>query len=284
MKTMYSFCLTMILFFSSNIFAYEREIAITIDDLPLVGSRMNTPGNQQRATERFMRIIKALKDYNAPAVGFVIAGAIDKGQWEFLEEFRDAGFIIGNHTYSHGNLNAMNAEKYIGDLDRADKKLAPLFSEKKYFRYPYLAEGRRETKQKVLNYLQENNYVIAPVTIDSKDFRFNEEVYRIPFAQREQYIYNKMRPRYLGYIWKQTLKAESQANGKPTKQILLIHANLLNSYLLEDILKMYQENGYKFISLEEALKNPAPPIEVSANKDLSEQSEVVEHNERNNNT
>lgn len=280
MKTFYGFCLTIIMVFSSSVgLAYEREIAITLDDLPLVGSRMNTPANQQRATERFMRIIKALKDYNVPATGFVIAGAIDKGQWEFLEEFKNAGFTIGNHTYSHGNLNAMNADKYIADLDRADKKLSPLFTEVKYFRYPYLAEGRRDTRQKVLRYLRENNYVIAPVTIDSKDFRFNEELYRIPFRQREQYIFTKMKPRYLSYIWKQTLKAESQANGRPTKQILLIHANLINSYLLEDILKMYKENGYKFISLAEALENPAPAIQVSGPAETEEVQESAEPTE-----
>ncbi len=43
--------------------------------------------------------------------------------------------------------------------------------------------------------------------------------------------------------------------GSPGKQILLIHANLLNSLCLGDIINMYEEKGYKFISLEEALGN-----------------------------
>ena len=252
--------LTIALFLSASLAtAQTREIAITIDDLPLVASQMNTPGNQQRATERFDKIVQTLVDNNVPATGFVIAGAIEKGQWAFLEKFHDAGFVIGNHTYSHYNLNRMSADKYIADIDRADKKLEPLFSGTKYFRYPYLAEGNKDSKQKVLDYLAEHNYVIAPVTIDSQDFRFNERLYKVPFRTRGDYV-QKLKPQYLSYIWKQTLNAEKRARGNSGRQILLIHANVLNSYLLGDIIEMYRKNGYTFITLAEALENPAPEI------------------------
>lgn len=260
MRTLYALLFTL---FISHCFGQTREIAITIDDLPLVASKMNTPGNQQRSTERFMRIIAALTDNKVPATGFVIAGAIETGQMAFLEAFRNAGFTIGNHTYSHYNLNQMSAEKYIADLDRADKILAPLMTEPKYFRYPYLAEGNKTTKPKVLDYLKEHHYIIAPVTIDSKDFEFNERLYKVPFRVREAYVY-KVKPGYLAYIWKQTLRAEKQADGKPAKQILLIHANLLNSYLLGDIIQLYKEHGYTFITLTEALTNPAPALSFPA--------------------
>lgn len=245
--------------FSSFCNAQDREIAITMDDLPLVASRMDTPGNRQRATDRFNQIIQAFQKYKVPATGFVIAGAIEKGQWEFLEQFRKAGFMLGNHTYSHYNLNQMSAEKYIADVDRADKILTPIMTTPKYFRYPYLAEGNKKTKPEVLAYLNEHHYFIAPVTIDSKDFNFNEMTYKVPFRSRIAYI-QKLKKRYLDYIWQQTLLAEKRAKGGNGKQILLIHANILNSYLLGDILEMYQKNGYKFISLEEALKNPAPSL------------------------
>ncbi|MCL9685051.1 polysaccharide deacetylase family protein [Legionella maioricensis] len=254
--------------FSSVCFAeQEREIAITIDDLPLVASQMNTPNNQKRSIDRFNKIIEAFTKYKVPATGFVIAGAIEKGQWSFLEEFRKAGLMLGNHTYSHYNLNQMSAEKYIADVDKADKILTPLMTEPKYFRYPYLAEGNKNSKPKVHDYLTEHHYTIAPVTIDSKDFNFNEMAYKVPFRVREAYILKKLKPRYLDYIWKQTLRAENRAKGQSSKQILLIHANLINSYLLGDVLEMYQKNGYKFISLTEALKNPAPALSLPSPAD-----------------
>lgn len=249
-----------------------HEIAITIDDLPLVAARMNTPGNQQRATERFMKIIEALREYHVPATGFVIGGAIAKGQMEFLEAFRNAGFMLGNHTYTHPNLNQMSADKYIADIDRADKKLTNVLTEPKYFRYPYLAEGAKDKKQKVLNYLHAHHYIVAPVTVDSLDFRFNERLYKVPYRQRENYA-QRIKGEYLSFIWKQTLRAEKRAKGKPVKQILLIHANILNSYLLGDILKMYKDHGYTFISLTDALKNPAPAVSFPANENEKQTNE-----------
>lgn len=60
------------------------------------------------------------------------------------------------------------------------------------------------------------------------------------------------------------MQAEKRAEeeGQGTRQILLLHANLLNSYLLKDVLELYRKNGYKFISLSEALENPAPLLTV----------------------
>lgn len=239
--------------FYINCFADQRkQIAITIDDLPFVGTTNGKPSNLQRENDRFLKIIEALKQHNVPATGFVVPGTIEKDQWQLIEQFHKAGFQIGNHTYSHINLNTCQAQKYIEDVARADKILHPLFTGKKYFRYPYLAEGKGDTRAKVMEFLQANNYKIAPVTIDTKDFRFNDELFHIPYRQRESNL-NQLRKRYLSYIWSQTQRAERLAGDKPSKQILLIHANLVNSHFLGDIIKMYKENGYEFISLDEAL-------------------------------
>ncbi len=241
----------------------ERQIAITIDDLPFVGSGTNTPSSLKRTQDRFMAIVKAFTDYQVPATGFVIGGAVAKNEWDLLEIFRNQGFNLGNHTYTHEGLNQMSAEKYIADIEHADTVLARVMTHPKYFRYPYLAEGTGEKKQKVQTYLAQHQYTIAPVTIDSKDYEFNARLYKIPYSKRPQHI-NEFKKSYLAYIWKQTLAAERRAHkveGQPIKQILLIHANLLNSFCLEDVLEMYKKNGYKFISLDEALKgNSAQPI------------------------
>lgn len=236
-----------------------REIAITLDDLPLVGSTGHNEAALKREHDRFFSILNTLVENKVPATGFVIAGSIGKDQWEFLEAFHNAGFTIGNHTYSHANLNSMSGDKYIENVARADKILSPLMSHPKYFRYPYLAEGRGAKKAEVQQYLAEHDYVIARVTIDTKDFRFNSQLYHVAYRARPEYL-PKLKKQYLSYIWSQTLRAEKKANGKPVKHILLLHANLLNSHFLEDIIKMYRENGYTFISLEEALKEPAEAI------------------------
>nr|HAT8713093.1 polysaccharide deacetylase family protein [Legionella jordanis] len=254
-------------FFYHWSYAQEKEIAITIDDLPFVGSCNGNSAKLQRENERFTQMLRTLNEQKIPVTGFVIAGSIEEGQWELLEQFRKAGFDLGNHTYSHKSLNGQTAEKYIGDIERADKILAPLFPQHKYFRYPYLAESSGEKKQQVHDYLAAHGYRIAPVTIDSKDFMFNQQLFAIPYRLREKNL-PQLRKRYLAFIWNQTLKAEAKAAklnpNKPVKQILLIHANLLNSHFLGDVINLYRENGYRFISLDEALSN------LTEDKDLSD--------------
>lgn len=244
----------LMLSFSLNLsFAQERTITITIDDLPFVGTTHNKPGNLRREKERFLKIMQTLIDHNVPATGFVLAGSIEKNQWELLEQFHDEGFIIGNHTYSHLNLNRVDAERYKEDIARADKILTPLMQQgQKYFRYPYLAEGKGETKMDVQNFLANHDYIIAPVTIDSKDFKFNAQLFAIPWRQRPNHL-ERIKKQYLNYIWQQTLRAEKKAGNTEQTQILLIHANLLNSHFLGDVITMYKNKGYRFVSLDEAL-------------------------------
>lgn len=240
----------------STVFAEPvREIAITIDDLPFVGSANNDPKKLQREHDRFMAMLQTLIDHKVPATGFIIANSIEKGQWELLEAFRNAGMELGNHTYSHKSLNSLSAEKYIADVEHADKILDSIMTNPKYFRYPYLAEGKGAKRDEVHTYLTDHGYTIAPVTIDSKDFKFNTQLYAIPYRLREKNL-DQLKKRYLAYMWNQTLRAEANAKkhgDEPIKQVLLIHANLLNSHCLGDVIDMYQSNGYKIVSLDEIL-------------------------------
>lgn len=237
-------------------FALDREIAITIDDLPFVGTDSNDASNLKRSHDRFIKILQSLTDNQVPATGFVIAGSIGKGQWQLLDQFRNEGFELGNHTYSHANLNKISSEKYIDEIARADKILTPVMTQPKYFRYPYLAEGKGQIKQDVQDYLTANQYIVAPVTIDSKDYMFNARLLAVSWRARNAYL-SQIKQQYLDYIWKQTLLAEKRSHGNG-KQILLIHANLLNSHFLSDVIQMYKNNGYHFITLSEALNNTAP--------------------------
>lgn len=257
MNTKYAPCLFLLMsVINTPCLALEREIAITIDDLPFVGTDSNDAGNLKRSHDRFVKILQSLIDHQVPATGFVIAGSIGKGQWQLLEEFRKEGFELGNHTYSHANLNKISSGKYIDEIAYADKILTPVMTQPKYFRYPYLAEGKGQIKQDVQDYLTENQYTVAPVTIDSKDYLFNARLLSVSWRARNQYL-SQIKQQYLDYIWKQTLLAEKRSHGAG-KQILLIHANLLNSHLLGDVIQMYKHNGYHFISLSEALNNAAP--------------------------
>jgi peptidoglycan-N-acetylglucosamine deacetylase len=218
----------------------QREIALTFDDLPI------TP-------DASTKIVQTLVTHQAPAIGFVIAERVNPESLPSLHEFLVAGFPLGSHSYSHPNLRKTSAELYIADLERADKILTPLMTGKKYFRYPYLAEGMWPSKQKVLAYLQANHYTVAPVTIDSRDFEFNQELLQHSEYDKPE-VLSQFKQRYVNFVWEQTKKAEQKQQCRVGKQIILLHANVLNSLFLGDLLQMYAGHGYRFISLDDALQ------------------------------
>jgi peptidoglycan/xylan/chitin deacetylase (PgdA/CDA1 family) len=227
--------------------AHEKQIAITIDDLPFVGEYRNFHLNM---------IIDILNKQQVPATGFIIAHEVRADNWDTLHKFRDAGLGLGNHTYSHANLNKIETREFIKEIKKADSLLAPVMTEPKYFRYPYLAMGTGSKRNKVLCYLAKNHYQIAPITVDSKDFAFNQRLLSVPESNRRAYL-SELKPFYLDFIWQQTMNAEErlQSYRSPNQaQILLIHANLLNAYSLNEIINLYKQHGYTFISLTDALK------------------------------
>ncbi len=237
-------------------FAQKRLLAVTIDDLPFVGESKNFHLNM---------IIDAIKASSVPATGFVIAKEVTANNLPTLQKFHDAGLGLGNHTMSHANLNRLSADRYIQEIAEADKILSPVLTEPKYFRYPYLVMGDGFKKERVMHYLSSKNYQIAPISIDSKDFVFNQLLLSVPENERRHFL-TVLKPCYLDFIWQQTLKAEEHSRyaRKPDQaQILLIHANLLNAYVLTDIINLFKQNGFSFVSLEEALKTGDEDMKVA---------------------
>jgi len=235
-------------FFLQNSYANERLVALTIDDLPFVGPVHSKNGE----TNRFMQLVNQIEERQVSATGFIIAGSIGKGQEELLTYFKQKGFYLGNHTYTHINLNRVGATKYLEDLEKSEERLQGLMTSPKYFRYPYLAEGRGNDKLLVQEYLNNHNYIIAPVSIDSKDYKFNSRLLAVNWRNREARL-NDIKNNYLSYIDKQiTLAEKSHKQNYP--EILLVHANLLNSYAIGDVIDLFKRRGYRFISLDEAMR------------------------------
>ncbi|MCW8442766.1 polysaccharide deacetylase family protein [Fluoribacter gormanii] len=229
-------------------FTHKKTVSITIDDLPFVGEYRNFHLNM---------MIDTMTKEQVPATGFIIASEVRKNNWEILHKFRDAGFGLGNHTLTHANLNKMDTKEYIQEIRGADNILHPVLTKPKYFRYPYLAMSSGQKKEDILCYLARKNYHVAPITIDSKDFVFNQRLLSVPEINRRSYL-DELKPFYLDFIWQQTLRAEEHNEfhqNTEQSQILLIHANLLNAYVLPDIINLYKKNGYEFVNLEDALKS-----------------------------
>ena len=152
-----------------------RELAVTIDDLPLVHQSKHS---KEKEIKIFNRILKLLAKYKIKATGFVVGNKLRKPyHHKLLDRFVDAGHTIGNHSFSHPDLNRTPVDKYIENIQQCHEVISKWLNGPKYFRFPLLHRG--DTLQKrdtVHNYLIKNGYTIAPVTIDNDDYLYDVKI------------------------------------------------------------------------------------------------------------
>src|SRR6267154_5486864 len=120
----------------------RREVAFTIDDLPMAGDASNI-SEMQGVTRK---LLSALVSQHIPDIGFVnerklyIKSETD-ARINLLRMWLDAGMTLGNHTFSHADLNKMPLQQYLDEVIRGEVVTRQLMQErglnKLYFRYPY---------------------------------------------------------------------------------------------------------------------------------------------------
>ena len=242
---------------STKIFAQSStQIAITIDDLPTLSHGLLSENEQYNY---FIKILDVLEKFEVKTVGFVVGNKVDSLSMELLTLFTNKGHSLGNHTYNHYDLNKIETNAFIEDIRKCDSVLNLLSDNSKYFRYPMLHRGNeKQKKEKVLEYLEDNNYTIVPVSIDTDETTFNIEFVKA-FKENDTTKMKEIGERYVQHMIDKSLFYEDMAvetNNKPIKQILLTHMNLINSYYLKALLQWYKSNNWSFIRLDDALKDP----------------------------
>lgn len=242
-----------------------REMCISVDDLPFITKVFKDNKTGQYITDK---ILFAFKKYNVIALGSVNSGklivknGLDSARLNILNQWLDAGMSLANHTYAHSNYNKIYFDEFKIDILDGEEYLKDLLTQKnlelKYFRHPHLYRGETKEKADSLQYFLDSlGYIVAPVTIDNSDYIFSW-AYEKALADKNDSLAKKIGTDYVNYMCDVLEYYESQSIsllGYNVKQILLTHANLLNADYFEDLLKRYKEKGYKFINLEESLKD-----------------------------
>jgi peptidoglycan/xylan/chitin deacetylase (PgdA/CDA1 family) len=255
------FCASII--FSQNNFV--RKIAVTMDDLPIAASGKYSFEKQK---EIFNKLISTLKSQGVPLIGFVnegkliTAGNLDERKVGFLKSWLEAGFDLGNHTFSHKSANEVSVDEFEKDILAGEKVIMKLLDEKgkqlQYFRHPFLHTGKSlEIKNEIEKFLSERNYIIAPVTIDNSEWIF-AAAYEKAFNADSAEQMKKIGAEYIDYMkakfeWYE--KKITELFGREISQTLLIHANRLNADYFNKLCGTIKQRGYQFVTLEEALKD-----------------------------
>ena len=243
----------------------SRRVAITIDDGPAVG--------ELKDLARFQRIsaglLASLQAEKVPATIFInerqlnVPGQRD-GRAAVLANWLDAGFDLGNHTYSHPSINQIPLWQFEDDLIKGEVITRALLEERGrklvWFRFPFLDCGPTpEIRQQFMSFLEQHQYRIAPVTVDYKDYMFASAYSRMLRAGKQD-VAEKIRQAYLEAIDPEFSEAERISRdlfGYELPQILLIHCSEMNSVSLRDSIAIMRKRGYSFITLEEAMSDPA---------------------------
>jgi peptidoglycan-N-acetylglucosamine deacetylase len=240
-----------------------KEIAVTIDDLPLNGPRIEI----KRLQTMTDKILAGITKYKIPAVGFVnesllyIPGETD-ARIALLKAWVDAGVELGNHTFSHLGFKDASLEAYQDDFIRGDAVTKILMKQRgqkiRYFRHPYLQMGATAELEKTFEkFIAERGYQSAPVTVDSMDWMFLS-AYAKARAKGDTERMKRASEEYLKYVGLRLEFCEQASGdlfGRPVKHILLLHANELNADNFDGLAKVFIDRGYRFIPLEEALKD-----------------------------
>jgi peptidoglycan/xylan/chitin deacetylase (PgdA/CDA1 family) len=236
-----------------------RSVAITIDDLPLAALEIfHDPDDRARIVAALCNLIRTR---HLPATGFVIGSSAEHAP-ELIARWKQVGIQLGNHTWSHPDLRLVGPDAYIRDLRRGDHVVRALVPQQAVipFRYPFLSEGfDPQVREAVQAALAQLGSPIAPVTILTRDWYystgFSEARMRSDPAAARRWI-----EAWRWDMQEATLLAEEQARelfGREPPQILLIHANEANAMHLAEYLDWMEARGYRFVSLAEALRDPA---------------------------
>jgi peptidoglycan-N-acetylglucosamine deacetylase len=170
--------------------------------------------------------------------------------------------VLGNHTYSHPDFNGVTIERFQEEIHRGERTIRELQPGRVplYFRHPMTHTGdTKEKKEAIERFLFQLGYVVAPHTIENSDFIFNA-VYSRAREGKDAALARRVREAYIEHTFAATAFAERitpEIFGRDIPQTLLLHANELNADTLEELLRGYEQRGYRFISLDAAVKDPA---------------------------
>lgn len=249
--------------------AQTRAVAVTFDDLPYQrpGDRLCDPVKAMKLTTDFVAMLRPL---NAKATAFINEGKVCEAQRAtllpaILSVWLDAGVELGNHTFSHLNIHQTTPEAWLADVDAGAVITRSVLASRgltlRWFRHPYLFTGETEEKKAALAAgLAERGYAVAPVTIDNSEWLY-AAVYREAAISGDAALMARIGEAYIEHIAAvldhfEPYSAELTGGREPA-QVLLLHANELNRDWYPKIHALLLARGYRFVSLEEALKDPA---------------------------
>ncbi|HEY2385028.1 MAG TPA: polysaccharide deacetylase family protein [Terriglobia bacterium] len=237
--------------------AQQRTVALTFDDLPAAGTM-----DRAEVASFNQAILEALGRHNAPATGFLIEQRLHALSGPvLLKEWVRRGYDLGNHTFSHADFNDLTVEQFKQEVIGGESAIIEALGHRpRYFRFPENHTGDTQEKHDAMSaFLAARGYTLAVCTIDNEDYLFNA-AYMKMLANKDAASAARLRGAYLEYTATEVdyyAGLHRQVFGREIPQVMLLHVNRLNADLIEQVLRIFEEKKYRFVSLTGALSDPA---------------------------
>ena len=240
--------------------APAQQIAFTWDDLP---AHSALPQGETRV-EIGRKLVAAMQaEHMPPVYGFVNGVQLDRepSSAPMLADWRNAGLLLGNHTWSHMNLSTSSLADWEADLLKNEPVLqqSAAGTDWHWLRYPFLAEGDTpEKRAEARKFLAAHGYRIAAVTMSLGDYMWNEPYARC-VAKNDSAAIAQLDSSYLNAAAADADFRRAMAKalfGHDAPYVLLMHIGAFDARMLPQLLRLYRDKGFTFITLEEAEKDP----------------------------
>ena len=238
--------------------AAQREqprLAVTFDDLP-----WNGPGYSDAEIRGLTdTLLATLTERGIHATGLVTCRGIRPGA-PFLRMWLDAGMELGNHTWSHRDLNSTPADEWLADAKRCDEAVSDVTGGPvRWFRYPMLHQGDElAVRDSVARTLERWGYSNAHVTIDNSEWLL-ARAYDLAMRAGEEAEATAIVDAYVAHLVdaaRHFRKAALDKFGREADHVLLLHANAIAARHVGDLLDALEADGFEIASLEAALTDP----------------------------
>jgi peptidoglycan/xylan/chitin deacetylase (PgdA/CDA1 family) len=234
------------------------QLVITMDDLPVHGVM---PAGETR-TRVAERVVAAFKAAGVPEVyGFVNGAHLEREpQTAAALSIWGAAYPLGNHTWSHKNLNQIGAAEFEAEIERNEATLRRFGGGelRRWLRYPYLVEGSAPAKRdSVRAALVRRGYRIAAVTMDFSDWQWSEAFVRCQ-ALGDPAVLQVLDSTYLATVKEAADRSRGLSRalyGRDVPYILLTHISAYNARMLPRVLELYRREGFRFTTLETAQRD-----------------------------
>lgn len=242
-------------------------IAFTFDDMPAHSAL--PPGQTRIGIAN--QTIAALKAGGVPAFGFLNGGFMERepDSAPVLDAWRTAGFPLGNHGWSHANLDAISDDQFASEVARNEPLLQKLMGNQdwRWFRYPFLSEASADParRARIRAHLGSRGYKVAPVTMDFSDWAYNDTYARC-VAKGDTAAIAEMEKAFLAGAEANIIRYRAMSKalyGRDIPYVLLMHLGAFDAHMMPRLLEVYKRHGFRFVSLEEATRDPYYKAEVN---------------------